>query len=71
MEYGPQISSSGVTDMLSNGGLTHLHSLSFLFTPISPKALHQLSCEWLVRLIDEMQVQQKLKKTKRAVDLKV
>ena len=46
VDHGPQISSSDVTDMLSSGGLTHLRSLSFLFTPLSPKALHHLSSEW-------------------------
>jgi hypothetical protein len=43
VDHGPQISSSDVTDMLSSGGLSHLRSLSFLFTPLSPKALHHIS----------------------------
>lgn len=40
---GPQLSSSDVATMTTGGGLTCLRSLSLSFTPISPKALHQLS----------------------------
>ena len=45
MVCGPQLSSSDVATMTTGGGLTCLRSLSLSFTPISPKALHQLSGE--------------------------
>ena len=48
IEYGPQLSSSDVADMTAGRGLACLHSLSLSFTPISPKALHQLTSEYLL-----------------------
>ena len=45
IQCGPQLSSSDVTDMTAGRGLACLRSLSLSFTPISPKALHQLTSE--------------------------
>lgn len=51
IEYGPRLSSSNVTEIISGGELTNLTSLLLLFTPISPKALHKLCSEYSRTLV--------------------